>query len=139
MNKTLLGLRTICEKEMKCKLSERRRRHEDVICRAIYYKVCRDLMPYSLKEIGASVGRDHATVLHSLNTIFWREIDGNITWKPLYLKCKMLCKRFIEKGYEIKKERAKLMLHENINLKHELEDLQIKYNRIPLAVRIKYL
>ena len=44
------------------------RKREIIEARAIYYKILKQIdKKKSLKSIGASVGKDHATVLHSLN------------------------------------------------------------------------
>lgn len=49
-------------------INEVSRKREIIEARAIYYKVLKQIdKKKSLKSIGASVGKDHATVLHSLN------------------------------------------------------------------------
>jgi hypothetical protein len=48
-------------------INEVTRKRETIEARAIYYKVLKQIdKKKSLKAIGASVGKDHATVLHSL-------------------------------------------------------------------------
>jgi hypothetical protein len=48
-------------------INEVTRRRETIEARAIYYKVLKQIdKKKTLKSIGASVGKDHATVLHSL-------------------------------------------------------------------------
>jgi hypothetical protein len=48
-------------------INEVSRKREIIEARAIYYKVLKQIdKKKSLKSIGASVGKDHATVLHSL-------------------------------------------------------------------------
>jgi len=48
-------------------INEVTRRRETIEARAIYYKVLKQIdKNKTLKAIGASVGKDHATVLHSL-------------------------------------------------------------------------
>ena len=48
-------------------INEVTRKRETIEARAIYYKVLKQIdKKKSLKSIGASVGKDHATVLHSL-------------------------------------------------------------------------
>lgn len=49
-------------------INEVSRKREIIEARAIYYKILKQIdKKKSLKSIGASVGKDHATVLHSLN------------------------------------------------------------------------
>ena len=49
---------------------ENTRKRETVYQRAIYFKLAKDYTNESLVRIGNSVGRDHATVLHAINTVF---------------------------------------------------------------------
>lgn len=49
---------------------ENTRKRETVYQRAIYFKLAKDYTNESLARIGNSVGRDHATVLHAINTVF---------------------------------------------------------------------
>lgn len=37
-----------------------------VYSRWVYFKLSKDLTPYSLREIGELVGQDHSTVIHGL-------------------------------------------------------------------------
>jgi hypothetical protein len=46
----------------------RNRKH--VYARAIYYKLCRELVKMKLHEIGSSVNRSHASVLHGIKSVF---------------------------------------------------------------------
>jgi hypothetical protein len=49
-------------------INEVSRKREIIEARAVYYKILKQIdKKKSLKSIGASVGKDHATVLHSLN------------------------------------------------------------------------
>ena len=49
-------------------INEVSRKREIIEARAIYYKILKQIdKNKTLKSIGASVGKDHATVLHSLN------------------------------------------------------------------------
>ena len=53
------------------------RDRSNVYQRAVYYKLCRDFTRCSTIDIGRSVNRDHATVLHGLklflNLTLWKE------------------------------------------------------------------
>ena len=51
-------------------INEVTRKRETIEARAIYYKVLKQIdKKKSLKSIGASVGKDHATVLHACRTV----------------------------------------------------------------------
>ncbi len=46
-------------------IKDKCRQRDYIICRAIYYKLARE-NNYTLTEIGAELGKDHATVLYAL-------------------------------------------------------------------------
>ncbi len=56
--------------------SPNRQRH-NVYQRAVFFRLCRDLTPYALTDIGAIINKDHASVLHGLklfkNFKHWNE------------------------------------------------------------------
>jgi hypothetical protein len=77
-------------------INEVTRKRETIEARAIYYKVLKQIdKKKSLKSIGASVGKDHATVLHSLKNydmfeqfnptlkLFRKQILQRLNYKPI--------------------------------------------------------
>ena len=44
---------------------QNRQRH-NVYQRAVYYRLCRDLTPHALTDIGATINKGHASVIHGL-------------------------------------------------------------------------
>lgn len=62
-----LQLKKVIQEITGIDINEVTRKRETIEARAIYYKVLKQIdKKKSLKSIGASVGKDHATVLHSL-------------------------------------------------------------------------
>ena len=72
------------------------RKREIIEARAVYYKILKQIdKKKSLKSIGASVGKDHATVLHSLKNydmfeqfnptlkLFRKQIMQKLNYKPI--------------------------------------------------------
>ncbi len=59
-------IRELVERELDLDLSHPSRLRARVYARAVYFKLCRQHTFCSLSEIGMSVGRDHATVLHGI-------------------------------------------------------------------------
>tara|TARA_R100001463_G_scaffold71708_4_gene125529 strand:- start:1892 stop:2293 length:402 start_codon:yes stop_codon:yes gene_type:complete len=59
-------IRILVERELELDLSHPSRLRARVYARAVYFKLCRQHTFESLNDIGASVGRDHATVLHGI-------------------------------------------------------------------------
>jgi hypothetical protein len=77
-------------------INEVTRKRETIEARAIYYKVLKQIdKKKSLKSIGASVGKDHATVLHSLKNydmfeqfnptlkLYRKQIMQRLNYKPI--------------------------------------------------------
>ena len=58
------------ETDLNINLSEKSRRRVITEARSVYYQVCYTKLNMTLQEIGKTVNRDHATVLHSLNNVF---------------------------------------------------------------------
>ena len=60
-------IKDIILKETNINLIDKKRTNEMVEYRAMYYSLMKELKPrYSLKKIGDSVNKNHATVIHSL-------------------------------------------------------------------------
>lgn len=77
-------------------INEVSRKREIIEARAVYYKILKQIdKNKTLKSIGASVGKDHATVLHSLNNydmfeqfnptlkLFRKQILQRLNYKPI--------------------------------------------------------
>ena len=92
-----------------------------VYSRALYYGLCRELTSLSLADMGATLGQDHATALHSItktfnNFVLWNETD--------YVRAYEIIKEDIDKN-----NRAKYvedLIRQNIRLKRE--NLKLKRN-----------
>ena len=74
MKRKLRGIKNLIEKELGARIDTPSRKRELTYGRAIFCKVAREcktgLRPISLKDIGEAINRDHASVLHNLNTVF---------------------------------------------------------------------
>ena len=64
------------------------RTQENVYQRAVYYRICREFTNKSLKDIGYSIGRDHATVLHGIKIFKNFELWGEDRLLDSYAKIK---------------------------------------------------
>lgn len=69
MRNKLVSVKRIVENEIGERIDTRNRTRYLTFARAVYCKTGRD-MGLSLSAIGKEINRDHATVLHSLRTIF---------------------------------------------------------------------
>jgi len=59
-------IKHLVERELELDLNHPSRLRARVYARAVYFKLCKQHTLCSLKEIGLSVGRDHASVLHGI-------------------------------------------------------------------------
>ena len=63
-------IKSLVEERTNINLLNPTRKRNAVYARAIYFKLCKQLTTLTLKEIGLTLGKDHATVLHSIKNIF---------------------------------------------------------------------
>jgi hypothetical protein len=84
--KEMKKIQLTIEKETGKKLTASHRDREHVYARTIYFKLCRERTHKTLKEIGESINKNHATVLHALNNIFPMLMDYEPKFKLLYSK-----------------------------------------------------
>lgn len=84
--KEMKKIQLTIEKETGKKLVSPHRDREHVYARTIYFKLCRERTHKTLKEIGESIGKNHATVLHALNNIFPMLMNYEPKFKVLYSK-----------------------------------------------------
>ena len=68
-NLTLSQIKILVSKDLKINIKKNTRNRKYVYGRAIYFKLCKEFTHASLNEIGDSVNREHATVIHGL-TVF---------------------------------------------------------------------
>ena len=64
--KILKEIRSIVEQECNLNLNNKTRKREYVFARAVYYKLCREITNNSYDDIGKTLNKDHATVLHGV-------------------------------------------------------------------------
>ena len=118
MNKETI--KEIVENYFEISISRNTRKRQYVEARAIYFKLCRIFTQLSLEQIGKSVNRDHASVLHgcrSINT--WVEVDKRINNNMRILKNKIV-------NYQIEKDET-VELNESIVLKYIQLKEQVKW------------
>jgi len=117
MNKETI--KEIVERYFEINISRNTRKRQYVEARAIYFKLCREFTQLSLGQIGESVNRDHASVLHGVRSINnWVQVDKRMNNSMHILKNKII-------NYQVEKDET-VELNESIVLKYlELKD-QVK-------------
>ena len=118
MNKDTI--KQIVESYFEISISRNTRKRQYVEARAIYYKLCRIFTQLSLEQIGKSVNRDHASVLHGVRSInTWEEVDKRMNNNMRILKNKII-------NYQVEKDKT-VELNESIVLKYIQLKEQVKW------------
>ena len=117
MNKDTI--KQIVENYFEISISRNTRKRQYVEARAIYFKLCREFTQLSLEQIGKSVNRDHASVLHGVRSInTWVQVDKRMKNSMHILKNKII-------NYQIEKDET-VELNESIVLKYIQLKEQVK-------------
>jgi len=87
-------IRQLVERELELDLSHPSRLRARVYARAVYFKLCREHTFCSLNDIGLSVGRDHATVLHGIKIFDDVIIEYEINLYEVYDKLNKLIAKY---------------------------------------------
>ena len=117
MNKETI--KEIVESYFEISISRNTRKRQYVEARAIYFKLCREFTQLSLEQIGKSVNRDHASVLHGVRSInTWVQVDKRMNNNMRILKNKIV-------NYQIEKDET-VELNESIVLKYIQLKEQVK-------------
>ena len=118
MNKDTI--KQIVENYFEISISRNTRKRQYVEARAIYYKLCRIFTQLSLEQIGKSVNRDHASVLHGVKSInTWVQVDKRMNNNMRILKNKII-------NYQVEKDKT-VELNESIVLKYIQLKEQVKW------------
>ena len=117
MNKETI--KEIVENYFELSISRNTRKRQYVEARAIYFKLCREFTQLSLEQIGESVNRDHASVLHGVKSInTWVQVDKRMKNSMHILRNKII-------NYQIEKDET-VELNESIVLKYIQLKEQVK-------------
>jgi len=117
MNKETI--KEIVENYFELSISKNTRKRQYVEARAIYFKLCREFTQLSLEQIGKSVNRDHASVLHGVRSInTWVQVDKRMSNSMHILRNKII-------NYQIEKDET-VELNESIVLKYIQLKEQVK-------------
>ena len=143
-----LQLKQIIKEITGADINQVSRKREIIEARAIYYKILKQIdKKKSLKSIGASVGKDHATVLHSLKNyemfekfnptlkLFRKQILQRLNYTPEEQSINLSKDEMIQSlQIEIMK-----LTDENINLQEKIINLQTSRNNYKIVNNIEAL
>ncbi len=116
-------------KELACEefgpsFTSRSRVRDLVYQRAAYFKLCRDHTPYSLHDIGKTLGYNHATVLHLLKIFDRFELWNENKILNSYIVVNNKLKEMRGLPSISRKDFYRRILHKNINLKGQLSNIK---------------
>ena len=127
---------TVVNEVTKYNIHTKTRDRKVVEARAIYYYLCRKYTNYSTKEIGKTVGKDHATVLHGLKAVKdWMELypDYKKRVDACDLKLKYIYKVLQDEELSVEEalsnlltleEENKKLLQTNIELLSRIQEME---------------
>ena len=115
---TLKELVELVEKKTGILLRTKTRRVEYVMARAVYYRLAKDLRIGTLATIGEEIGRNHATVLWSVNNHWFNMKIDFPSMNTAYLKCKEV----INDGIKSELEYEELVSHLRVEIESLKED-----------------
>ena len=139
MNKETI--KEIVENYFELSISRNTRKRQYVEARAIYFKLCREFTQLSLEQIGESVNRDHASVLHGVKSInTWVQVDKRMKNSMHILRNKIInyqietdetveLNESIVLKYIQLKEQVKELQEINKNLSTDLNEITEKHNK----------
>ena len=106
--------------------SQPNRQRHNVYQRAVYFRLCRDLTPYALSDIGAVINKDHASVLHGLKLFKNFKIWGEDIYLSIYKQARLKLKQ----RYEFANPHANMTVEERYRelLMHHIM-LKEKYHK----------
>jgi len=108
------------------------RKKEYVEARAFYYRLMRQHTRLSLYEIGKSVNRDHASVIHGMKQLHdWIQVDASLKAKYRILDNKL---KEYKAGQEIEINEAEI-IDTNIKLKERVKLLEELIKEKDLIIR----
>ena len=110
MNLTTIKSRVDSVFNLNIKLRNRKRNY--IAARAIYFRLCRNLTPLSLYDIGKSLNMDHSSVLHALRHTYPSFVFSNLKeyttiYEELYEELKSPETIPVDYKAKYKRERAK--------------------------------
>ena len=73
--------------------SKKNRQRHNVYQRAVFFRLCRDLTPYALTDIGAVIDKDHASVLHGLKLFKNFKAWGEDIYLSIYNEARLKLKQ----------------------------------------------
>lgn len=138
---TTQQIEAVIRETLKVDIYKKTRTKDIVEARAIYYYLCDKYTLLSLSDIGATVGKGHATVIHGLKKLkLWRELyyDYNRLVENCEGKTKYIINLLYDRNVSIEdalssmqslEEENKRLLQDNIVLTLELQELKAEQKK----------
>ena len=132
MNKETI--KKLVEQYYELDITRQTRKRKYVEARAMYYRLVRDNTRLSLECIGKTVNRDHASVLHGVNTLSdWVETDPTIRGRYILLKNQLKEMSSIASKHNLISELDQAIVLELTNLKNLHRELIEENKRLILS------
>lgn len=149
-------IRGFVESNLGIVLSKNTREREYVEARALYFKICRDFTQHSFADIGKTLSKNHATVLHAINNVYplaeafnervaklyivfkkaFNEMDYSDEEKDLADQVRQLKDKIIELNIENMNLKTQISLSDSVFEGLEKHEVDIVKDKIGVFVRV---
>jgi regulator of replication initiation timing len=112
------------------------RKRNVIYARAIYFGIAKDLVgeDYTLEMIGATLGKDHSTVIHALSHSFHRAMQGSF-FSEIYFEIKDTHKEWFDQKNVSKRRLGKNTREYVARLKNDLDALRRENEMLKISNR----
>jgi len=126
MQNKLETLQKVIESRLDLNLNKNTRKKEYIFARALFYALAYDGKRFTYSVIGRYMGKDHATVLHSIKNVFPQVMFDN-KYKSIYDELSLLVEDGIDEKTLITHQDGIYNLYQEIRRKEDIiQDLSIK-------------
>lgn len=132
--KTLKEIRKVVEQEFNLNINKKIRSNEYVYARAVYYKLCKVITQAPLADIGKTLNKNHATVLHGI-----RIFDSFLIQKVFYKTELSIYKKILDVYTEDKEKNPSTLIEKIKAEKLKLSKEKQEVIKIYQDINNKYL
>jgi len=126
MENKLETLQKVIESRLDIKLNKNTRKKEYIFARALFYALAYDGKRFTYSTIGKYMGKDHATVLHSIKNVF-PQIMFNNRYKRIYDELSLIVGEGVDEKTLITHQDGIYNLYQEMQKKDEIiQNLSLK-------------
>lgn len=126
MQNKLETLQKVIESRLEVQLNKNTRKKEYIFARALFYALAYDGKRVTYSTIGKYIGRDHATILHSVKNVF-PQIMFDENYKRLYDELSLILDDSVDENTSTTHQNGISRLYQEMQKKEDLiQELSLK-------------